>query len=429
MIDFNLKNKTCCVYDFGLFIDLAVKLGEKFGKVYYFTDWQDDFSTWNDYKVGTGLPNVIRCKNFFDIVDECDFFCFPDIGKGDLQEYLRRHGKLVYGSERAEELEIYRSKFNVMKKELGMNEIPTQEFTSLEDMRNYLQDKENLFIKVDTFRGNMETERFINMKLSEPFLDKLEHDIGFIKDDDIKLLVESPIEDAIEIGTDMICVNGKYSPKCFYGGEIKGEAYMGLFSDFSKIPKPIREINEKMEGLLNWYGYKGGLSTEIRVTENDKKGYFIDICCRSGNPPTACELEMIDNYAEAIYGAAMGVIVPLTSKYKFACQLQICSSWAEKEPLALEFDEQYRQYVKLKHWTIKDTKYGKVNYFIPLMKPLSSVASVVGVGQTMDEAKKMCKKIAGTLKGKGLEFRNEALDEAQKEIEKMFKLFPQSKIA
>ena len=426
--DFQLKDKVVCVYDFGLFVDVSVKLAEKFGKVYYFTDWQDDFSTWNDYKIGTGLPNVIRCEKFFDIVDECDLFVFPDIGKGDLQQYLRRQGKLVYGSAEAEDLEIYRSLFLKLKRDLGMNEIPTKEFTKLEDMKDYLKDKENLFIKIDAFRGNMETERFLNMKLSEPFLDKLQHDIGFIKDDEIHFLVESPINDAIEIGTDLICVNGKYSDKCFYGPEIKGEAFMGIFSDFSKVPKPIREVNEKMEQVLNWYGYRGPLSTEVRVTEKEKKGYFIDICARQGNPPTACELELLDNYAEAIYGAAMGMIVPLKSKYKFACQLQIHSSWSEKEPMPIEFDDKYSQYVKFKHWAIKDTEYGKVNYFIPATKPLSSPCSVVGIGQTMDEAIKMCKKIADTLKGKSLEFRVEALDEAKEQVEKMFKLFPQSKI-
>lgn len=428
MMDFNLKNKICCVYDFGLFVDVAVKLAESFGKVYYFTDWQDDFSTWNDYKIGSGLPNVIRCEKFFDIVDECDLFVFPDIGKGDLQEYLRRQGKLVYGSAQAEDIEIYRSRFNDMKRQLGMNEIPTQEFDSLKDMREYLEDKKNLYIKIDTFRGNMETKKFLSMKLSEPFLDKLEHEIGFIKDDGIKFLVESPISDAIEIGTDAICINGQYANKCLYGPEIKGEAYMGIFSDFNKIPQPIKDINDKMEDVLRWYGYRGPLSTEVRVTEKDKKGYFIDICARQGNPPTACELEAIENYAEAIYGAAMGIIVPLKSKYKFVCQLQIHSSWCEKEPLPIEFDEQYRQYIKFKHWTVKDTKYGKTDYFIPATKPLGSPASVVGVGQTMDEAIKMCCKIADTLKGDGLEFRKEALYEAKEVVEKMFKMFPSSKI-
>lgn len=428
MMDFNLKNKVACVYDFGLFVDVAVKLAESFKTVYYFTDWQDDFSTWNDYKIGTGLPNVIRCEKFFDIVDQCDLFVFPDIGKGDLQEYLRGKGKLVYGSGQAEDIEIYRSKFNDMKKQLGMNEIPTKEFDNLKDMREYLEDKSNVFIKVDSFRGNMETEKFINMKLSEPFLDKLEHEIGFIKDDGIRLLVESPINDAIEIGTDLICVNGKYADKCMYGPEIKGEAYMGIFSDLDKVPQPIKEINDKMEEVLQWYGYRGPLSTEVRVTEKDKKGYFIDICARNGNPPTACELEAIENYAEAIYGAAMGIIVPLKSKYKFVCQLQVCSSWAEREPLAIEFDEKYRQYVKLKHWAVKDTKYGKVDYFIPATKPLTSACAVVGMGQTMDEAIKMCCKVTDTLKGKGLEYRKEALYEAKEVVEKMFKMFPSSKI-
>lgn len=428
-MQFNLKDKVVCVYDFGLFVDLAVKLAESFGKVYYFTEWQDDFSNWNEYKIATNLPNVERCHNFFDIVHECDLFVFPDVGKGDLQEYLKSIGKLVYGSGHAENIEIFRSRFNKLKRELGLPEIPCTEFNALSDMREFLKDKENVFIKIDTFRGAMETERFLSMKLNEAFLDRLEHTIGFIKDDPcIRFMVEEPISNAIEIGTDLPCVNGHYSDKIFYGIEIKGEAYMGLFSDFYKVPKPVKDVNDKLTPVLEAYGYTGGLSTEVRVTEDEKIGYFIDICCRSGNPPTACQMEILENLPEAIYGAAMGIVVQLTSKYKYACQLQIHSSWAEEEPVAIEFPEKYRQWVKLKHWTVKETEYGKVDYFIPNSKKLSSVAAVVGVGQTMDEANDMCKKIASTLKGKGLEYRKEALDEAKKEIEKMYKLFPSSKI-
>jgi hypothetical protein len=424
---FDVSNKTCCVYDFGLFVDLAVKLGESFEKVYYFTEWQDDFTDWNEYKMGMNLPNVERAHNFFDIVDMCDLIVFPDIGKGDLQEYLRRNGKIVYGSGCAEIIEIERSMFNEMKKNLGMYEIPHKDFTSFKELRKYLEDKKDLFLKIDTFRGAMETERFINMKLSESFLDSLEHKIGFIKETDITITVEEPIKDAIEVGTDLICVDGKYSDKCLYGIEIKGEAYLGMFSEYKKLPKPLRDVNDKMESTLKGYGYRGGLSTEVRIVSKEI-GYFIDICCRSGNPPMACELEAISNYAEAVYGAAMGVIVQLESKYKYVCQLQVSSSWAEKEPLAIEFPEKFRPFVKIKHWTVKKSKYGNVDYFVPNSKGFSSVAATVGVGKTMDEAIKMCKEVVDSLKGKGLEYRKEALDDAKEEVEKMYKMFPLSRI-
>lgn len=426
-LNFDISNNTAIVYDTGLFVDMAIRLARDFKKVYYFCPWMDDFTLWNEFKIGTGIDNIERCYDFFNTYKKCQFICFPDVVEFDLQEDLRQRGYHVYGCGDGGKLEMERSSFKKIQEELGLPVNDYEEFTDLQSLREFLKDKTDRYIKIDWFRGNMETKKFINYQLSEPFFDKLEHDIGFVKDDSITFTVEEPIKDAIEVGTDLICIDGKYSDKCLYGIEIKGEAYLGIFSDYKKIPKPLRFTNDRLESLLKQYGYRGAISTEIRITDKNT-GYLIDLCARQGNPPTSCQLEIIDNFSEAIYGASMGVIVPLKSNYKYCCQLQVQSGWAEKEPQPILFPEEYAQFVHIRHMAVKETQYGKTPYFIPNSKVITGVASVVGLGNTIDEAINMCKKIAKTIQGAELDMRPAALDEAKAEILKMFKMFPESRI-
>ena len=52
------SNKTVCVLDQGLFVELAVTLAKVFGKVYYWFPWQSAFPKSNSLLVGKGIPNV-----------------------------------------------------------------------------------------------------------------------------------------------------------------------------------------------------------------------------------------------------------------------------------------------------------------------------------------------------------------------------------
>lgn len=428
-MDFNLQNKVAVVYDNSLFQDIAVKLAEKFETVYYFTKWQDAFTKYNPLQVGSGLPNVIRAERFYDIKDRCDFFCFPDIGDGDLQEDLKREGRQVYGSGKTDAVEIKRTLFNSIKNGLGMNKIPCVEFDNIDDLREYLKDKENVFIKIDTFRGNMETMKWVGIKLCEPFLDKLQHELTLIKDGKIRITVEEPISDAIETGTDLICINGRYANKCLYGIERKGEAYLAVFSDYDKLPKPLKDINDQLAPFLESEQYCGSISTEVRIREKDKEGFFIDITCRAGNPPSACQMEIIKNIADAMYGASLGIVVPLESDYKYACQLQVYCDSAAHEHLYIDIPEEYKQFVKVKHWAKRKTEHGTVDVFVNTGDGVTSVLSVVGLGNTIDECIAMAKKIAPTIKaGASLEYNENALYDAKVELEKLYKLFPNSKI-
>jgi hypothetical protein len=86
------QNKTCCIIDNGLFTELAVTLAPKFGKVYYYTPWEQAFPRSNEILIGEGLPGVTRVNSIWPILDDVDLFVFPDIFHGPLQVYLVKTG-------------------------------------------------------------------------------------------------------------------------------------------------------------------------------------------------------------------------------------------------------------------------------------------------------------------------------------------------
>ena len=119
----NSKDKKVCVYDNGLFVGMAGKLAESFGKVYYYSPWKNAFPKSNARLVGQGFEMIERVNNFFDVVDLCDLFVFPDVYDGDLQLYLEKQGKRVWGSRKGEELELYRDEAKKHMEKLGIAKI------------------------------------------------------------------------------------------------------------------------------------------------------------------------------------------------------------------------------------------------------------------------------------------------------------------
>ena len=78
----DFKDKTVCIIDNGLFIELAVTLSKSFGRVLYYMHWVNAFPQSNTRIVGKGIPGVERIYNYWDIKDEVDLWVFPDIYSG-----------------------------------------------------------------------------------------------------------------------------------------------------------------------------------------------------------------------------------------------------------------------------------------------------------------------------------------------------------
>jgi len=306
------------VVDTGIFVHVARRLARDFKKTYYWTPWELAFPRLKDSVIGDGYPDIITPESIEAVKDECDLFVFPDIGYADLQMELIGRGKAVWGCRHADELEALRGKFlDVLK----TTNLPVPKFKKIKGITNlkvFLMDKENQFIKVSTYRGDFETFHFRSLDEDEGVLDSWAVKLGPMKEL-MSFFVFEPIETEIEDGIDSWCIDGRFPETIIHGVECKDSAYIGTFQKMSEAPEEITVINKEFGPVLARYGYRGAFSTEGRITK-DKETFFIDPTCRFPSPPSQCMMEMIGNFGEVVWEGANGNIVEPEQKYKFGAQ-------------------------------------------------------------------------------------------------------------
>src|SRR6185312_3285192 len=161
--------------DQGTFISIADKLSETMAKVYYHSPYETEYQDVRACVQGTGLDRVIRLDDFLDpdYLDEIDLFVFPDIGFGGLQRHLRSIGKAVWGHMGATDLELYRTMFLDTLEEVGLPTIQSERITGVTALARYLKTHKNKWIKINRFRGNMETWHHQDYEHSVAMLDTL----------------------------------------------------------------------------------------------------------------------------------------------------------------------------------------------------------------------------------------------------------------
>lgn len=364
---------------------------------------------------GKGVKGLVRVNDFFEYVDVVDCIFFPDVGNGDLQEYLRAQGKAVFGCGYAEDIEQKRWETRELFEKLKIPVTKAERIIGLRELREflYMHRKDEKFIKTSIFRNDFETFKHEDYKLSEPHLDELEYNLGPLKKD-FEFIVEDPIKDAVECGIDFFCVDGEYPKHCLFGYEIKGIGYAAVFSDYDKLPKEVTEYNEKIQPTLKELGFSGFKSTEIRVDKKTKVAYPIDMTIRLGSPPNELMQEMFskDSLAEIVFNGANGVMVDPVPVAKYGIQVCLSSSWYEEGNWqAVYIPDKIRQWVKLVNFTVVDGD----TYIIPC-DGAGKIGSVIGIGDTLEEAIKNVKEYIPQIKGHCVNACMESIDKVNEAI-------------
>jgi predicted RNase H-like HicB family nuclease len=405
----NLSDKKVIVVDGGgLFSPLAERLAKDFEKVGYFVEWQSSFPDGKDLVVGTGIEGVERVKYLWDVIDDYDLFVFPDVWQGDLQEYLRKQGKRVWGTGKASTLELSRWKTKELMKQAGLPSKNDRQVTGITELRAALKTAKDVFVKISQFRGLHETFHSANEADSKGVVDELEAKYGPILEL-IPFIIEECIPDAMEIGYDGFCIDGEFPDQSFIGIEIKDKAYFGKLINYDDLPESVRKVNEAFAPHMQ--GYRQFFSTEIR--EKDGKGYLIDLTCRQPSPAGEPEIHAMDNLAEVLWFGAEGKLVQPKYSAKFVAQVILCSDWAQNHIQMVEFPDEVRPFVKLYNHAIIEGK----DYVINQPYVMKQIGSVIGLGNTPEEAVKMAKENAEKVTGFDIEREVDALDKAVKEME------------
>ncbi len=295
----DVSDKTVMVVDNGLFCEMAVRLARDFGKVYYFCPWVDAFPRMNKAMIGHGLEGIEVVDDIFGPhFDDISVFAFPDVYFGELQVWLESEGRLVWGARMGEEMELERDSMKELMKDIGLPVGPWSKVKGMDALREYLKANPKQYVKVNKWRGLMETFYAKDYKSVEPKLDEVEYNLGEFKKI-IDFIVEKDLTDKVEIGVDGYTVDGKFPSKLLAGIEVKDRGYIGVFKDYSDLPKEMTDFDKAISPTLKNYGYRGFYSTEIRVGK-DHVPYMIDMCFddetevlseRGWIPFSACTLE------------------------------------------------------------------------------------------------------------------------------------------
>ena len=405
-------SKSVCLIDDGLSSYWPERLAKIFGRVFYCPRWKNAFPSELQKRIGEDLIDVQRVLDPFDVKNDTDLFLFLDVYDAPLQKELKEQGKLVWGSQHGENMELYREEAKTLFKELGLPVGPWEQVIGTQELRKFLKENPEWFVKLSITRGDAESWGHKNYHLKyESHIVALEHRLGPAAEDE-EFCVEAPIPKATELGYDGWNIDGQF-PKTnqMFGWEVKDCGYAGAIVPYSELPDPVKFVNEKLQPAFKQFGYRGFFSSEIRVGK-DEKPYLIDFTARNPSPPGEVYPEMYDNWGDIFMAGAQGEIVEPHAVAKYAVQAIIESSYAEKEWLLVDYPKKIEHAVFLRNMC----RVKGIPYVIPQDYELCEVGSVVAVGNTLIEAIKKVKEYADQVDGDQVKIHIDAVAKAMKEI-------------
>lgn len=406
------KNVVCCVVDNGLFTEFASVLARTYKTVYYCPAWEEAFPMMQCGRIGEGIEGLKVISSPFAVISACDLFVFPDLNYGHLQVYLRSIGKAVWGSGLGEELEQDRVKGKAIQARVGLPVGDYEVVRGTSKLREYLKKHDDVYVKISKWRGSFESFNSINYRLAEPLLDQIDKDLGVFQHC-TDFVVEKALPDKIELGIDAYTIDGKQPNSLLGGIEIKDCGYVGVFQEMDKFPKPLVDVSRAFEPIFKKYGYRGSYSTEVRIGK-DQKPYLIDFTTRLPSPPNELYQEFYTNMAEIVWQGANGNCIDPIPAAKYGAQIRLHSDWANTHWQPVDFPMSIRRNVKLVNPVCIEGRY----YVVPQYYGMSEIGSVIGWGDTMEEAIEQAKEMAKQVEGHGVTAQSHSMDEAESEIAK-----------
>ena len=374
----DVKEIVCCCVDFGSFIPLAETLSKTFRKVYYHSPIEREFRSIDDAAIGYGIPGVEKIESFMepDVVSEVDLYVFSDIGYAGEQRYLKSIGKPVWGSMGGDELERLRTKFVATVKKLGLPMVHCEKIKGLDALCEYLKDKENVWVKVNEFRDNMETWHHQDWLHSQPMLRRLDIKFG-VAPELVWFVVQDALDGATEIGYDGLSVDGWFPDSSYQGYEKKNELYLGARTDYDKLPEEVRAVNEAWSPVLEEDGYRNFFATEIRNL--DGVPYFIDPTMRMPGQTGEQLLETLDNLAEVIWKGAQGELIQPKWNADFAGSATLNYKGALDDVKVIRVPKKAQRWVKLCRYRQDGDE-----FHFPV-NPREDVGVVIGMADSIED--------------------------------------------
>lgn len=315
----DLSSKVALVRDGGFFLGVARRLAKDFGRVYYCPHYRQNNPSLHEAIIGNGCGDIVYCDDLWLIKNKVDTWVFPDIGFRGEQKELRDQGRDVWGSHDGMLLEQNREYFVKVLGDLGLDVAPHEIVVGVTALRDFLKDKQDIFIKISKWRATWETYHWRSWEQDSHRLDSWAVKFAGVKEK-IRFLCFYKIDTVLEIGGDTYNVRGEWPEQMLHGIECKDAAYFSAVTPRTKMPKELTHIMDAFTPLLQRAGYCCQWSMEVRVAEDGI--FFIDATTRGGLPSTASFLAA-KNTSEVIYHGAMGHMVQVDYGFKFSAECMV----------------------------------------------------------------------------------------------------------
>ena len=391
----DLSNKKVLVIDFGLFSEIAARLARDCGHVYYFVPWQDAFPKMSKALIGQNFKEIDRVMEYEPLLDSVDLIVFPDTHSGAHVEFLRSHGYPVAGVGQAEELELDRWEMRQIQKEIGLPSQDTELITGIVNLFEYLSEVKHKFVKMNIFRGDIESFYHSDIESSIPLLNHLRYDLG-PKADEVEFVVEDEVK-GCEPGLDCIIWDSQVLSPTMYGFEKKGAGYIGRVCDIKDIPPQLKMVQDKLAPIFKAYRYRFFFSSEV-ICPNKTDGYLIDPCCRFAAPAvSAIQTELIENFSEVMFSFAGEQPVMPIMRHKYGAGIVLYSDWANANWLNVQIPKELSRWIKFRMASCFESDSGNMEYWA--VPGHTTIATAVGLADTYEEAASIAVERSKEVKG------------------------------
>lgn len=338
---------TYLVFDCGLYSEQANALAQG-GKnrVFYYTPWTSKDPHYKDFVIGKGFEFIEKILYFEDHIEEADCIVFFDVHGNSFCNYLRKKypNKSIWGAGLGERLENDRVALKEWCKTFGLPVGKYEVVKGVVNLKNYLKKNKEKYIKINIFRGDMESFYAKDFDSVEMVLDSIEDALGPHKEE-YDFIVEDKIDTEVEIGVDTI-FNGTGYVGGFCGYELHKNLYLAhTWEETSDLPVPLAETLDAFQPLFQKFNYRGAMSTEEKIV-SEKEHYFLDACMRLPNPLSALYPVMIENWAEVVYKVGKGEEVALDIRHKYVGAFALTSIHCDKNYVKVDIDPRHRDDVR-----------------------------------------------------------------------------------
>lgn len=385
--------KNYLVIDDGVLTELALGLAKDGNKVKLYTNWPSSQPMWEEYAAGMGFTGVEKVMYFEDNFDWSDCVINFDVGCNDRIAFLRKHfpNKSIFGSGHGEKFENNRWGFKKILKECGLRVGRAERVIGITQLINALKEKKNVFVKIDVFRGLIESFYAKDYPSVSLLIDQITQSLGPFKET-FPFIIEDAIPAKVEVGYDGFFNGQDYVYPCLTGIEMSKNGYIAKVSD--EMALPIKESMDKLKPALQRVDWRGCISTEERIVSRSEH-YIIDICARSASPLGVLYPQFILNWPEVVYKIGLKQKVKLDIPYKYVGTFALSSQHAVNNWLELNIDEKDRGNIKLLMAAKNNGKYYAV-------KGYEKVVVLIAGGSSVDQVIFTLKKYAGKVSAYGL---------------------------